>query len=249
MRHCIFCDGNAETSEHAWPVWLIEALGGTVTKAEAWLGPGAEPKEWAGAPVKVRCVCFQCNNGWMSNLESRVRPLIGAMMQDFTLRLDRTQQHLVAAWCVKTAMVFELTNPLKVNFYTQAERELLRSRLTIPDGTLMWLGRQYQSDFTYCHGRKLWTRPNEGRVLSEGFVTTLAAARLVLQAITVRLATERPPISRVQLHETRPGPWGGARGLVPIWPTTASILWPPAWSFREPDLEPFSQRFGAPSAI
>lgn len=244
MRRCIFCEGKATTSEHAWPAWLIKLLG-TVTKAEVWLDPDVEPKEWV-APIKVKCLCAHCNNGWMSNLESQVRPLIGAMMHDVTLRLDRTQQHLVAAWCMKTTMVFERTNPRREYFYTQSERELLRSNLSIPDGTLIWLGRQHQSDFTYCQGRKLWTRPHAGKVLSAGFVTTLAAARLVLQAITVRLAAADHPPIRVQLHETRPGPWSNSRGLIRAWPSAASIRWPPAWSFGEPDIELFSRRFGAP---
>jgi hypothetical protein len=67
----------------------------------------------------------------MSQLEGRIHPLIGSMMHDLSIRLDRTEQHLIAAWCVKTAMVFEWTNPGPRRFYSKTEREHLRLDLSI----------------------------------------------------------------------------------------------------------------------
>lgn len=241
MRHCIFCNGRATTSEHAWPEWLIESLG-RATRAEAWLGPDAERREWGGAPVEAKYLCAGCNNGWMCDLEGQVRLFMGAMMHDLSLRLDRTQQHLLAAWCMKTTMVFECTKPDKAYFYTKAEREQLRSSLSIPDSTMVWLGRQHRSNFTYCDARKVSeSRPREKRVLSEGYVTTFAAGRLVLQTITLRRDPEW--LGRLLTLDANTGPWAQGRGLVKAWPPSPSLRWPPGWSFDEPDLEPFSARF------
>lgn len=245
MRLCIFCDQKATTLEHACPAWMDALLGGFF-KAEAWFGPEAVRKEWGGAPVKVRYLCASCNDGWMSRLEGQVRPFIGAMMNDVAIRLDRGDQHLVAAWCMKTAMVFECTKPDKSHFYTRAEREHLRSSLNLPTGTALWIGRQHRSDFTYCHARQLrGTRPGDEAVLSEGHVTTFAAGRVVLQILTVRRAPEYEGRLRQITLDATPGPWSrrGGRGLIQIWPASPSIRWPPDWSFGEPDLDPFCERF------
>jgi len=243
MRLCIFCGQRAETLEDAWPRWLFRLLGPPI-RAEVWFGPDGERKEWSGAPIRVRCVCAACNNGWMSQLEGRIRPLIGSMMHDLSIRLDRTEQHLIAAWCMKTAMVFEWTNPGTPRFYSKTEREHLRLDLSIPDDTLLWLGRQYRSNFTYCHGRRLFGPiPKDEPVLGEGYVTTFAASRLVLQVITVRRYPEHQ--RRLVTLRAKPGPWD--RGLLRVWPASPSIRWPSAWSFGEPDLEPFSERFRNPA--
>ena len=79
MRTCLFCDQKAKTLEHVWPAWLNESLGvSSPSRVEAWLGPEAERKEWHDAPIQIRAVCASCNNGWMSRLEGKARPLIGA---------------------------------------------------------------------------------------------------------------------------------------------------------------------------
>jgi hypothetical protein len=103
------------------------------------------------------------------------------------------------------------------------------------------LGRQHRSDFTYCHGRKLSKeRPKEHSVLREGYVTTFVASRLVLQILTVRV---NPDFHGRIMLSTQPGPWDRGRGLTMVWPATPAVQWPPAWSFRESDLDAFALRF------
>src|SRR6266851_8074507 len=76
FRSCIFCEGRANSKEDAWPLWLLRRLG--VTEAgiiEGQLGKQA-PTTWrtAHAKLTVRFVCTSCNNGWMSQLQQRVKP-------------------------------------------------------------------------------------------------------------------------------------------------------------------------------
>ena len=168
---------------------------------------------------------------WMDAL------LGGFFKAEAWFRLDGGDQHLVAAWCMKTAMVFECTKPDKSHFYTRAEREHLRSSLNLPAGTALWIGRQHRSDFTYCHARQLrGTRPGDEVVLSEGHVTTFAAARVVLQILTVRRTPEYEGRLRQITLDATPGPWSrrGGRGLIQIWPASPSIRWPRTGALASP---------------
>src|SRR5262245_47878234 len=110
MRACIFCGHRGTTNEHAWPQWAIEAIGSTPSfTVDAWLGPDAPHKARSGtgprAQIRVKYLCATCNNGWMSSLETAAQPVIRPLMNDISVPLNRWDQHLIALWTVKTAMV------------------------------------------------------------------------------------------------------------------------------------------------
>jgi hypothetical protein len=239
MKACLFCDQKVKnTREHAWPNWTANVLG-TLYSVEVEFGDGTR-RQWASAPLRVKRVCRNCNEGWMSDLESKNRPLLGGMMSDLSVRLNRADQQIVAAWCVKTAMVLEATSRTTSFFYTNEDRARLRQELLIPYDTLIWLGRQHRSDYSYAQGRRL-ERSSPSPILREGYVTTLAAGRLVMQVMSVHRQPEHR--GRIVLDPV-PGPWGNT-GLLQIWPTDSpSIRWPPRWSFaNEPELDALTERF------
>jgi len=114
MRKCMFCKSQALTNEDAWPVWLTKAIPG--------VGPGTnyatrgddDLKPWKSQKPqqKVKYVCGECNNGWMSRLENQVKPIVTDIFNLLYIQLDSTSQMTLAAWSVKTAMVLEaLTTP------------------------------------------------------------------------------------------------------------------------------------------
>ena len=51
---------------------------------------GRDPK------FKTKKVCRECNNGWMSDLETAVRSTMGGLVNDISMRLDEEQQRLLA---------------------------------------------------------------------------------------------------------------------------------------------------------
>ena len=246
MSICVFCGNGPLTAEHAWPHWLIDILGGNATiqmwrsdtdSGAKWLAHGPDSR----AHVQPKCVCGPCNNGWMSAVESDAKPVLAALIGDFALQLDAEQQRQLAAWAIKSTMVWECTAP-KEMFYSQAEREHLRLTRSLPPDTLVWLGRNERSDFTICHTRTL-SRSTPGPILREGLVTTLAIARLVIQVLTVRRADSYPTGSIPPLS-VRPGAW--RQLLVKIWPPRGTIQWPPPLTFTETGLEDLSRRFTNP---
>lgn len=79
-----------------------------------------------GKFVKARCVCEQCNGGWMSLLETRSKPILEPMIHDSPCVLDYSKQSTVSLWTIRTSMVFEYLRR-KEAFYSRADRSLVRT--------------------------------------------------------------------------------------------------------------------------
>ena len=167
-RQCLFCANIANSKEHAMPLWILR-----IRKDKRW-GPirrfveGLPVKITTSAEIKIKAVCRACNNDWMSKLENDSKPLIGCLLQDFSLSLDTSQQTLLARWTVKTAMVFDGVTKERNRFYTRSECENLYLNSKIPDRTTIWIGRYYGSGFS-LDGTEVWIGasipPDDLRVL------------------------------------------------------------------------------------
>jgi hypothetical protein len=247
MSACIFCGGRANTREHAWPEWAIESLGHG-RDIQVWLGPDAKRKAWPvkgrSSHLRVKQVCAKCNNGWLSVLENTAKPVLSPMMHDLSIPLSREQQWLIAVWTIKTAMVFDCTNP-QGRFYTKGDVDHLLTRFAPPLSTAIWLGRFERSSLLTFEGRYLSPRRREGgAVLDKSLVASLSMARLAIQVLSIRWdANYQPAGSRVTI-DLKPGPWN--RSLIQIWPTVSPVHWPPPLSISEDGLETLNQRFTNP---
>src|SRR6266700_7135246 len=100
-QHCLFCDNNSGNAEHLWAKWIHDRKNFGPIKMKRGQG---EDIIIPDPEITVKSVCATCNNGWMSCLETTNIPVIGAMMSDIAITLDRQQQESVAAWAMKPAM-------------------------------------------------------------------------------------------------------------------------------------------------
>jgi hypothetical protein len=211
----------------------------------ASFGPDGAERTWRGVnlSIKVKFLCSSCNSGWMSDLENKARRWLGPMLQDLSIPLDQTAQALVARWAVKTAIVFECTNPTKQWFYSVGERRGVMAQMA-PEDTLVWLGRCAHTDSSYAEGKRLLdVIPADKSPLSEGYATTFCLGRLVMQVVTLHRKPGREGIKTTV--QARPGPW--KESLIQVWPPTRGARWPPRVSFSEsgPTLDELSGRFRA----
>jgi hypothetical protein len=83
---CIFCGNDPVTREHvyrrAWIDWLApEATGFTNTRAtgERRAAPVGRPWSSRTLDVVARCVCADCNNGWMNDLDEAAEKMVSAL--------------------------------------------------------------------------------------------------------------------------------------------------------------------------
>jgi hypothetical protein len=88
------------------------------------------------ASLRAKIVCGECNEGWMSDLETDASRLLSPLIAGKESSLDQPQQLLAAFWATKTAMVGEQIMYQPVSF-SQEDRELLREGLrpTRPQST------------------------------------------------------------------------------------------------------------------
>lgn len=100
-RQCVFCDNTASSCEHIWSEWthkLFETTsnsshhGRYLEKSDnadgSYVAAGHLLRPGDVSTVKVRVVCTECNNGWMSRLEEEVRPFLERMIQDIPCKLE-----------------------------------------------------------------------------------------------------------------------------------------------------------------
>src|SRR5262249_34883588 len=60
--------------------------------------------------------CRRCNNGWMSVLENRVKPIFSQLMRGQSLALKDSDQLTISKWMLKTAMMYEQAKGGRIYF-------------------------------------------------------------------------------------------------------------------------------------
>jgi hypothetical protein len=162
------------------------------------------------------------------------------MRHDFSLSLSQEDQHLVATWVLKTAMVLEGVRREEDWFYTDSERAAIADG-AIPPGTAVWIGRHEHRNLSFNQGSRMSTASG---AVTTGSVATLAFGFFVAQVLTVRLHPDvDPETPRLFLHY-QAGPWDAMLRMV--WPTKrGAVRWPQARSFGPGaiSLERLAERF------
>lgn len=107
QRFCIFCGNTANSREHLLPRWLETLFPGD-EPAVAFRQLGGEKRSWETKRFseQTKCVCKDCNHGWMSRLEEAAKPLLApAITRAHPCAFDLRAQWIAAQWAVKTCYV------------------------------------------------------------------------------------------------------------------------------------------------
>ena len=122
-RKCIFCETrNANSREHFYSEWMHDLLpvgpegkysGETIdehpkTRAVSKHEKRTKPGELYTKKIKV--VCHECNNVWMSGIEDAVKPLLTPIIRGDPITLDLKDLELIARWATLKAIVSEHDN-------------------------------------------------------------------------------------------------------------------------------------------
>jgi hypothetical protein len=225
MRQCFFCSGDADTLEDAWPRWITNQFKSAHSSEMQAERHGVRLRPWRTLQpgLTIRCVCRACNNGWMSQLETRSQHLLQPLLTGERCELGQADQAILARWALKTAMVLEALDGVPQRAYTGVQREQLRTDGAIPWRTTAWLAASADSSwFMSCKNRHLGA--GTGKDIA-GASITMAFAHLVLQVLTIRVPRQVGPATHVTT-DVRRGPWDQA--TIRIWPSqTTEINWPP----------------------
>jgi hypothetical protein len=153
MRTCIFCGNPVNSKEDAWPLWLVQRLGNTKKGIVEGQRGEQTPHFWGAGkyPLRTGNVCkLGCNNGWMSDLENRVKPIIERFFLGIQTSLDQRDQTSLAIWTCKNAMVYETLRHESPCFFTSQERKLFCESFHLPLHTSIWIAKNIGFTGLFC---------------------------------------------------------------------------------------------------
>ena len=117
--------------------------------------------------ARIREVCADCNNGWMTRLEEDARPLLHRLWQPSypfgVTTFTAPEVSTIATWAAKTAWVRERVCDPDSTPTAQMRRDLMVRQMP-PEFTSVWIARhQGKSNFgSTSPGSKLLTKMTTG---------------------------------------------------------------------------------------
>ena len=142
-KRCAFCDKDAKISgEHIWSEWMRELFPAKRFLFTQRNEKGEIVSVWNPPDIDLTAnvVCKPCNEGWMSNLESRhakpsMRDLI---LGDKGITVSESRARSMAIFAFKTAVVVDHMYRRPLPFFSRSIRYRFAKSLTIPENVMMW---------------------------------------------------------------------------------------------------------------
>lgn len=228
-ERCIFCPTTTakRTGEHIWSDWINKELtttGFTLAGASA----DGKPRTWRDSKLRVKAnvVCERCNNGWMSQLEQRSKPILSGMIRDGSrVTLQPADLAVIACVAYKNAIVASEVGGGGFFSFRERARHLFAKKLTIPGGVQMWLARLPHQGFGLCSSDIINTAPDYSNPFDLN-VFNYAAGHLLIQVLAFAWR------DRAKRRHGRPAVLTQNKGRnsysIQFWPIDgAALLWPP----------------------
>ncbi len=144
MKKCLFCGVLTRcTKEHPFPKWLKTVIPRGPSRSHqiltfriddgrrSWIKPERRSHGRNIGDTQLPIVCAACNNGWMSRLQTAVKPIQIPLIKGETVTLSVEQQQVLAAWTMMTSMVAEFMDPSpQSRMVKPEERRELRDLMT-----------------------------------------------------------------------------------------------------------------------
>jgi hypothetical protein len=244
MRYCIFCGEAVNSKEDAWPLWLVKLLGNDKTGIIEGQRGKLKPSNWRAGkyPLRTGCVCQKCNNGWMSDLENRTKPILERFFLEKEVALAPSEQTTLATWICKSAIVYEALRYESPCFFTSEERKSFRESFQLPIYTSIWIAKSVEFTGLFCSAHDLIGITPETNKQVKSYVTTMCFGPLTIQIFNGIL--EKSNYENLTLiGDFQPGPW--EKITIQIWPVVLNkVLWPNEVGLNgELGLDTFSQRW------
>jgi hypothetical protein len=175
---------------------------------------------------KIRVVCGACNNGWMSTLQTSVRPNLEPMLSNGSVRLLKAHRTRLASWTTMYAMVAEWANRDETIVATTAdERRQFMDSLLPPANSKIWIGALRDAAQTGVYtsmslpieeSDTAIQHDSAGMPLPNTRVTTVTMNKLLIHVLFCRSAEFA--------RSYRPN----HPGLIQLWPDRRrEVIWPP----------------------
>ena len=208
-----------------WPKWVLERRCLYDRRPKQTNHPEERVRN---SVLKVKTICKTCDDGWISQLDLWVKPLLAPISEDTPVLLDTEQQQILAVWIMKMALILDsaTTRDPPKSFYRKEDYLGFKEALRVPCFTRIWIGRLSSADREMVESR--FARPYEAERL-KGTVMTLMNEHLIAQVVSLRLPHVITIPGEIKVSPKR-GEWD--KCLTTIWPHQHTLVtWPPAESF------------------
>lgn len=168
---CPFCGKNDSkpSKEHLLPKWFTEEFGSAAWDCfdELTHYTRKSTKHLHLVTDKGRRPCETCNNGWMSRLEKRAKPILIPLMRGRESVLTPRQQATIAMWFFLRTVIFDLrseTATPRQCYFEDSEFRLLHDRLTCDRHYLFFIAAYSETEKGFMREDQLFVRlvfPNE----------------------------------------------------------------------------------------
>lgn len=239
MTRCLFCDATKLTREHVWPDWIVRIFDKHVPRTK-WAAtlfnrPDGSTASWKNDSLTftTRVVCKQCNEGWMSDVETFCKSIVHPLLvTPHPGVIDVQDQCSFAIWASLRSMVFDSLAPERKRYYSQSERVAfcLSDPFDPPADTHIWITQfigMAQARF------KVFTE------ISAAKDNGLHICTFTINKLAAALVTSKGPERKVPKISSR-----SADTFLQIWPTDGTgIEWPPLNHLTDETLDTFMNGF------
>jgi hypothetical protein len=127
--------------EHVWPEWLLRLMADRLTTTETLVTRDGKTAKRDSMETTVKRVCESCNEGWMSDLETKAKPLLTPMIMGDGLPLIRTpdEMRILATWALKTHLMIDFYFPPHQRFIPRRLYSEFFRRQTPPQQCAVWI--------------------------------------------------------------------------------------------------------------
>jgi hypothetical protein len=242
---CAFCNSDEPlTREHLWPEWIagVMKISDSVSISHKFGIAGEENhlREFRRKPFreKVRAVCADCNNGWMSRLETEMKRYTLPILEGRGRHLHERAQAVVSMWAAVKLLVGEYTMPPELRIIPAEHYPMVfdaRDSFELPRDSFEAHTSAYQGPRIGFYERTAMKvsgtdhRTNT-RAAFDAWIGTFVIDRL---AIRVLGHTVPEPV-----HIGFRGEY--AQRVHQLWPPTKPFDWPPGPPLNDAGLDWFS---------
>lgn len=167
-RVCIFCGSENLSREHIYSKWIFNLLQTkeTVFKPSFHIIKRSNANEYSdefsnsisdGREIRyddftLKQVCITCNNGWMSEIEEKVKQLFQIILNGHLSinDIDGDDALILSQWAILKVMLASLTIQEKIIFSTMAYT-LIRKGI-IPEGFIVEVAKMKHNKLNYMIG-------------------------------------------------------------------------------------------------
>ena len=235
-RTCVFCGAAETTKEHVWPNWAARHMS-AVGPVDHWLhvvqdGQDDKSRSWPQSQftLTVGAVCGNCNNGWMSALEGRLKTFFEAALDRQVTPLDASLQRDLAAWALKTAMMAVAAESRTDTPFPESAYQHLFAHVEAPADMRMWVGA-YSGAVCTAYAYKYGGAISVGELEGDVWGATVLFGPVLIQMIGSSIA------GLADTATMHPFP------VQQLWPYETKFDWEPSPSITDKDLEPFAGWF------